>query len=132
MCGPCCGATRPGRFRSRQRSTPCTATRPSRRSPTGRRSSKLYDLLLTHTPTPIVALNRAVAVAELTGPEGALIEVDALGLSQYHLFHATRGELLLRLRRPDEAAAAFEAALQLTTNPAEQALLRARLDALRS
>jgi RNA polymerase sigma-70 factor (ECF subfamily) len=53
-------------------------------------------------------------------------------LSQYHLFHATRGELLTRLGRPDEAAAAFEAALRLTTNPAEQTLLHAKLDALRT
>ena len=93
---------------------------------------ELYDLLLTHTPTPIVALNRAVAVAEVSGPDAALAEVDALALSQYHLFHATRGELLARLHRPDEAAAAFEAALQLTTNPAEQSLLHAKLDALRA
>jgi RNA polymerase sigma-70 factor (ECF subfamily) len=93
---------------------------------------ELYDMLLAHTPTPIVALNRAVAVAEVDGPEAALAEVDALALSQYHLFHATRGELLVRLHRPDEAAAAFEAALQLTTNPAEQALLHAKLDALRT
>jgi RNA polymerase sigma-70 factor (ECF subfamily) len=93
---------------------------------------QLYDMLLAHTPSPIVALNRAVAVAELDGPQAALTEVDALALSQYHLFHATRGELLARLRRPEEAAAAFAAALQLTTNPAEQTLLQAKLDALRS
>jgi RNA polymerase sigma-70 factor (ECF subfamily) len=92
---------------------------------------ELYDLLLAHTPTPIVALNRAVAVGEVDGPEAALAEVEALALSQYHLFHATRGELLMRLRRPDEAVAAFEAALQLTTNPAEQTLLQAKLAALR-
>jgi RNA polymerase sigma-70 factor (ECF subfamily) len=92
---------------------------------------ELYDLLLLYTPTPIVALNRAVAVGERDGPAAALAEVDALDLPRYHLFHATRGELLARLDRAAEAADEFEAALQLTTNPAEQTLLRSRLDAIR-
>jgi RNA polymerase sigma-70 factor, ECF subfamily len=93
---------------------------------------QLYDLLLTYTPTPIVALNRAVALGERDGPAAALTEVNALNLTQYHLFHATRGELLTRLGRVAEAADAFSAALELTTNPAEQTLLQAKLDALRS
>ena len=89
-------------------------------------------MLLTHTPTPIVALNRPSRSPRWTARRPRSREVDALALSQYHLFHATRGELLVRLHRPDQAAAAFEAALQLTTNPAEQALLHGKLDALRT
>lgn len=93
---------------------------------------QLYDLLVTCTPTAVVALNRAVAVAEVDGPAAALAIVDALELDGYHLYHAVRGDLLVRLGRPAEAAAAFEAALSLTTNPAEQTFLRTRLTALGS
>ena len=69
----------------------------------------LYDQLLAVTPTPVVALNRAVAVAEVDGPAAGLAAVDALGgdLGRYHLFHATRADLLRRLGRRDEAADAY-------------------------
>src|SRR5215468_1610441 len=67
----------------------------------------LYDQLLAIAPTPVVALNRAVAVAELDGPGAALPVVDELDLGEYHLFHATRAELLRRLGRLDEASAAY-------------------------
>ena len=73
----------------------------------------------------MVALNRAVALAELEGPAVAYLAVEELDLDDYHLFHATRAELLVRLGRPDEAAVAFERALVLTNNAAE----RAHLDA---
>jgi RNA polymerase sigma-70 factor (ECF subfamily) len=88
----------------------------------------LYDQLYALMPTPVVALNRAVALAEVSGPADALAAVDALGaeLERYHLFHATRGELLVRLGRRDDAAAAFERALALTENAAERAHLVAR------
>ncbi len=85
-----------------------------------------YDQLLTLTPTPIVALNRAIAVAEIDGPGVALTLVDDLGLDSYYLWHATRGDLLERLGAADEARAAFERAAELTDNPAEQALLASR------
>ena len=88
---------------------------------------QLYDHLLTITPIPIVALNRAVAVAEVEGPSAALELVDDLDLGFYYLFHAIRADLLLRVGRLDEARAAYSAALDLTTNQAEQAFLRARL-----
>ncbi len=87
----------------------------------------LYDQLLAFTPTPVVALHRAVAVAEIDGPEVALALVDGLDLDAYHLFHAIRADLLRRLRRPAEAADAYRAALQCTANPAERAFLEQRL-----
>ena len=86
----------------------------------------LYDQLLAVTPTPVVALNRAVAVAELHGPAAGLAEVDGLDLPGYHLFHATRADLLTRLGRTGEARAAYERALELATNPAERAFLTGR------
>ncbi|MDQ1479391.1 MAG: polymerase sigma-70 factor, subfamily [Actinomycetota bacterium] len=84
---------------------------------------QLYDQLLAIAPNAIVALNRAVAVAELDGPEPALAIVDTLDLDTYYLFHATRGELLGRLQRYEDAARAYEHALELTSNTAERALL---------
>ena len=88
---------------------------------------QLYDHLLLLAPSAVVALNRAIAVAELDGPDVALGLVDRLGLDDYHLFHATRGVLLDRLGRADEATAAHARALELTDNPAERALLSSRL-----
>lgn len=84
----------------------------------------LYDQLHACNPTPIVALNRAVAVAELQGPEAALELVEPLPLDTYHLFHATRADLLTRVGRFDDARVAFDRAIELATNTAEQALLR--------
>jgi RNA polymerase sigma-70 factor (ECF subfamily) len=86
----------------------------------------LYDHLLALQPTPVVALNRAIAVAEVDGPAAALALVDRLDLAAYHLFHATRADLLARLGRPADAAAAYDAALALTENDAERDLLRRR------
>src|SRR5262249_47231494 len=91
---------------------------------------QLYDQLLAIAPSPVVALNRAVAVAELDGPAVALVAVDALDLDAYHLFHSTRADLLARLGRADEARAAYERALELTGNAAEHALLERKRDAL--
>ncbi len=84
----------------------------------------IYDDLMSHTPTAVVALNRAVAVAEVDGPAAALAVVDGLRLSGYHLFHATRADLLQRLGRDAEALEAYDAALALTTNAAERQFLR--------
>ena len=91
---------------------------------------QLYDQLLVVSPTPVVALNRAVAVAELDGPAVALAEVDALDLSGYHLFHATRADFVRRLGRREEAAAAYDAALELVTNAAERHFLEGRRQSL--
>ena len=86
----------------------------------------LYDQLYAVMPTPVVALNRAVALAEVRGPEAGMAAVDDLsssGLDSYYLFHATRADLLRRLSRPTEAAAAYATARSLTANPVEQAFL---------
>ena len=91
---------------------------------------QLYDQLLVLTPSPIVELNRAVAVAELDGPEVALAIVDRIGLDSYHPFHVTRAELLRRLGRDPESRAAYEAALGLVENEAERAHLVRRRDSL--
>ena len=91
---------------------------------------QLYDQLLACAPSPVVELNRAVALAEVDGPDVALAAIDDLPLAQYHLFHATRADLLVRTRRPGEAAVAYRRALALATNAAEQTLLTARLAAL--
>jgi RNA polymerase sigma-70 factor (ECF subfamily) len=89
----------------------------------------LYDRLARLQPTPVVALNRALAVAELSGPGAALAELEPLGerLAGYHLFHAARAELLRRLGRAAEAAVAVRRARELTENPAERDLLNRRL-----
>ncbi|TDU90770.1 RNA polymerase ECF family sigma subunit [Kribbella voronezhensis] len=84
---------------------------------------QLYDHLLALTPTPIVALNRAVAVAELDGPLAALALIDDLDLGNYYLFHAIRADLLTRLHRLPEAVAAYDTAITLTTNTTEKAFL---------
>ncbi|TDW88759.1 RNA polymerase sigma factor [Kribbella sp. VKM Ac-2566] len=88
---------------------------------------QLYDHLLTLEPTPVVALNRAVAVAEVEGPAAALALVDALSLDTYYLFHAIRADLLTRLDRIPEAQAAYKSALERTPNQAEQDFLRTRM-----
>jgi RNA polymerase sigma-70 factor (ECF subfamily) len=92
----------------------------------------LYDQLAAVDPSPVVALNRAVAVAELDGPEVALSIVDGLAgpLAGYHAFHATRADLLRRLRRRDAALAAYDEAIRLAGNPAEKAWLTARRDSI--
>jgi RNA polymerase sigma-70 factor (ECF subfamily) len=92
----------------------------------------LYDKLLALDPSPIVALNRAVAIAELDGPEVALAAVDRLDLGGYHAYHATRADLLRRLGRTAEARASYEEAIELATNSAEIAYLRRRRDQLGS
>jgi RNA polymerase sigma-70 factor (ECF subfamily) len=86
----------------------------------------LYAQLYAVSPSPIVALNRAVAVAELDGPDVALAEVDRLGLDSYHLWHATRADLLRRLGRSAESRAAYDQALARTDNEAERAYLTRR------
>ena len=88
---------------------------------------QLYDQLLVVAPGPVVALNRAVAVAEVQGPAAALTLVDGLDLDRYYLHHAIRADLLRRLARPAEAAQAYSEALALTANAAERAYLAARL-----
>ena len=84
----------------------------------------LYDQLLAVAPTPVVALNRAIAIGEVQGPAAALALADELDLDSYHLFHATRADLLHRLGRSSEAAAAYERAASMAPTPAERDFLR--------
>ncbi|MGW5668859.1 RNA polymerase sigma factor [Micromonospora sp. NPDC003776] len=91
----------------------------------------LYDQLTAHAPGPVVALNRAVALAEVHGPAAALAEVDRLDLTGYHVFHAVRADLLRRLGRGVEAGQAYEAAIAHTGNAAERDFLRRARDGLR-
>ena len=90
----------------------------------------LYDQLLATSGSPVVALNRAVAVAEVDGPEAALALVAELDLDGYRVFHAIRADLLRRAGRPADAAAEYEAAIAATENAAERRFLRRRRDAL--
>jgi RNA polymerase sigma-70 factor (ECF subfamily) len=87
----------------------------------------LYDQLLALVPTPVVALNRAVAIGEVHGPEAALAAIDDLDLDSYHLYHATRADLLGRLERGDDARRAYERAYELATNAAEKDFLASKL-----
>ena len=91
---------------------------------------QLYDQLFSLTPSPVVALNRAVAVAEVDGPQAALTLVDDLDLDGYHLFHAIRADLLRRLGRHTEAVTAYDAAIVRTGNASERAFLQHRRQAL--
>lgn len=84
----------------------------------------LYDQLLVIAPTPVVALNRAIAIGELAGPAVALALVDELELGTYHAFHATRADLLRRLGRVNEAAAAYHRSAELAPTEAERDFLR--------
>jgi RNA polymerase sigma-70 factor, ECF subfamily len=91
---------------------------------------RLYDLHMAIAPSPVVALHRAVAVAEVDGPAAGLALVDSLALVDYHLFHSVRADLLRRLGRRHEAVAAYEAALSRSGNAQERAFLAARLRSL--
>jgi RNA polymerase sigma-70 factor (ECF subfamily) len=95
----------------------------------------LYAALANVLPTPVVTLNRAVAIAMADGPAAGLALVDALAnggaLDDYHLLHSARADLLRREGRLDEAAAAYERALELATNEAERRFLAARLEECR-
>ena len=92
----------------------------------------LYDQLLSITPSPVVALNRAVAVAETRGPQSALELIDELPLEHYYLFHAIRADLFRRLGRRDQAEAAYRAAIERTENTAEIAFMEERISVIRA
>ena len=90
----------------------------------------LYDHLLRLSPTPVVALNRAIAYGEVHGPAPALALVDRLDLDTYYLFHATRADLLRRLARPADAVRAYQTAADLAPSPAERTFLEGRAERL--
>ena len=89
----------------------------------------LYDQLMSFTPTAVVALNRAVALAEVDGPRAALEAIEGLPLERYYLYHAIRADLLRRLGDTDNAAAAYQAAIERTENRAEVEFLERRRQA---
>ncbi|MEV6012831.1 RNA polymerase sigma factor [Streptomyces sp. NPDC051976] len=128
----CLRRNRPGPYQIQAAINAVHSDAPTTAATDWRQIVALYDQLLSVAPSPVVALHRAVAVAELEGPERGLELVDDLGtaLDGYHLLHAVRADLLRRLGRRTEAAAAYEAALTRTGNAAEQDFLRARLRAL--
>jgi RNA polymerase sigma-70 factor (ECF subfamily) len=107
----------------------CRAARPEETN--WRQIVRLYDLLERLQPSPVVSLNRAVAVAMADEPRPALSIVDALAaagdLENYHLLHATRADLLRRIGSPEEAAKSYQRALALATNESERRFLERRL-----
>ena len=103
---------------------------PTARNTEWEQIAALYEQLYAIAPSPVVALNRAVAIAELDGAEVALAEVDRLPLTAYHAWHATRADLLRRLGRSAEARAAYDAAIAATDNLAERAYLSRRRGSL--
>jgi RNA polymerase sigma-70 factor (ECF subfamily) len=120
---------RPGRYQIQAAIAACHATADSWEATDWPQILALYERLCIYDASPVARLNRAIARGQVCGAEVALAEVDHLAeaLGQYHLFHATRGELLRALGRTVEARAADERALELTQNQAERALLRRRL-----
>jgi RNA polymerase sigma factor (sigma-70 family) len=120
---------RPGPYQLQAAIVACHAEAPSWEATDWAQILLLYDALLAHLPSPVIRLHRAVAVLQVAGAAAALAEVDALAgpLDRYHLYHATRAELLRDLGRPADARRADERALRLTGNPAERALLEQRL-----
>ena len=121
---------RPGRFQLQAAIAACHAVAPSWEETDWLQILVLYDMLVAHDRSPVTRLNRGVALGKVWGAADALAYVDQLEaeLTTYHLFHATRAALLRELDRYDEADVADARALSLTRNPAEQGLLRERLE----
>ncbi|MEJ3744423.1 sigma-70 family RNA polymerase sigma factor [Actinomycetes bacterium KLBMP 9797] len=122
----CLRRDRPGPYQIQAAITAVHADAPTAAATDWSQIVALYDQLMAVAPSPVAALNRAVAVAEVAGPAAALDLVDALALDSYHVFHAVRADLLRRLGRAAEAARAYEAAAARTGNAAERAHLARR------
>ena len=120
---------RPGRFQLQAAIAACHADAARWADTDWLQILTLYDLLLTHDPSPVVRLNHAIALSHVSGPAPALAELSEIAdrLGDYHLLHATRAQLLAELGDLDGARAANLRALELTDNPAEQDLLRTRI-----
>jgi RNA polymerase sigma-70 factor, ECF subfamily len=126
----CLRRNQPGPYQIQAAINAVHSDAPSAAETDWRQIRRLYDQLLAMVPSPVVALHRAIAVAEVDGPDAALTLVDNLDLPRYHLFHATRAELFRRLGRTVEAAAAYDAAIDHADNAVEREFLRRNRDAL--
>jgi RNA polymerase sigma-70 factor, ECF subfamily len=129
----CLARNRPGPYQVQAAIHAVHSDAPTAGATDWRQIVRLYDQLLAMTPSPVVALHRAVAVAEADGPEAALALVEGLcgpDLEAYHLFHAIRADLLRRTDRPGDAARAYEAAIERTANAREREFLETRLRSL--
>ena len=122
-------AHRPGPYQLEAAIQALHAEAPSLAATDWRQIVVLYDMLLAIAPSPVVRMNRAVAIRFTEGPSAALAELDGLAgqLSGYHLFHSARARMLLDLGRSEQARAAETEALHRTWNPAERALIQERL-----
>jgi RNA polymerase sigma-70 factor (ECF subfamily) len=126
------GAEPPGRYQLLAAINAVHTDAPSARDTDWSQIVALYDRLIALDPSPIVRLNRAIAVAELDGPDVALAEIDRLDedLDGYHAYHAARADLLRRVGRSDDSRRAYDRAIRLAGNPAERAYLARRRDQL--
>ncbi|WP_028921397.1 RNA polymerase sigma factor [Pseudonocardia acaciae] len=123
----CLRRDRPGPYQIQAAINAVHSDAPTAAATDWRQILALYDRLLSITPSPVVALHRAVAVAEVDGPHAALDVIDELDLDRYYLFHAVRADLLRRSGRDAEAAQAYREAIARTENAAERAFLERRL-----
>ncbi|WP_211879329.1 RNA polymerase sigma factor [Pseudarthrobacter albicanus] len=128
----CLRRNRPGPYQLQAAINAVHSDAPAAAATDWRQILRLYDQLLDAAPGPVAALNRAVALAEVEGPERALHLIEGLGLEGYHLLHAVRADFLVRLGRPEEAAAAYRTALELAGSAAERAFLESRLRGLKA
>lgn len=126
------GGEPPGRYQLLAAINAVHTAAPSARDTAWSQIVTLYDRMTRLDPSPIVRLNRAVALAELDGPDVALAEINQLtdALDNYHAFHAARADLLRRLGRSNESRTAYDRAIQLTGNPAERIYLARRREQL--
>jgi RNA polymerase sigma-70 factor, ECF subfamily len=126
----CLSRNRPGPYQIQAAINAVHSDAPTAAATDWRQILELYDQLLAVTPTRVVALNRAVALAEVDGAAAALAAVESLDLGEYYLFHAVRADLLSRIGRNDEANSAYAAALALTSNAVERTFLERARNAL--
>ena len=124
------GRHQPGAYQLQAAIVACHAEAPDWAATDWEQIVLLYDMLVHLAPSPVTRLHRAIALQYTMGPAVALVELDQLveALDHFHLFHAARAELLRAMERSDEARSEDERAIELTHNPAEQALLIERVD----
>jgi RNA polymerase sigma-70 factor, ECF subfamily len=126
----CLQRNQPGQYQIQAAINAVHSDAPTPRATDWSQILRLYDQLMSISPSAVVALNRAVALAEVEGPAAALAVVDGLGLDSYYLFHAIRADLLRRLDRTAEAALAYESAIGCTDNETERQFLQRRRQTL--